>query len=273
MRALRLLAHGAMVAFLTALSQLGGLAWLGALLLARGRGRLAFLGAFLALHAGASLAARALAPMAGRVALPCFEGAEAPLASASPLYCVLNRNYVVPELAALAHDLARAMERAHPGTLVLTLDGNFPFGDGFPLLPHLSHDDGRKLDLAFLYRDAEGYRRGRVASPLGYWGFEAPPPGARDGATGGGGACPARWPTLRWDMDWFQPLVDRELRADDARMRSLLGWLTREGARRGIGRILLEPHLKARWAPGAAIVRFQGCAAARHDDHIHIQLR
>ena len=34
--------------------------------------------------------------------------------------------------------------------MTLALDGGFPFLDGFPLLPRLSHDDGRKLDLAFL---------------------------------------------------------------------------------------------------------------------------
>ena len=39
-----------------------------------------------------------------------------------------------------------------------------------------------------------------------------------------------------------------------------------------IGKIFLEPHLAAQFGSGAPKIRFQGCAAALHDDHIHIQL-
>jgi hypothetical protein len=37
-----------------------------------------------------------------------------------------------------------------------------------------------------------------------------------------------------------------------------------------IGKIFIEPHLKQRFAPSEAKIRFQGCRAARHDDHIHL---
>ena len=52
------------------------------------------------------------------------------------------------------------------------LDGNFPFITGFPLLPHLSHDDGEKVDLAFYYADDTGYLRGATRAPIGYFAFE-----------------------------------------------------------------------------------------------------
>ena len=39
-----------------------------------------------------------------------------------------------------------------------------------------------------------------------------------------------------------------------------------------LGRMLLEPHLDQRLGLSDPRLRFQGCRAARHDDHIHIQL-
>ena len=36
---------------------------------------------------------------------------------------------------------------------------------------------------------------------------------------------------------------------------------------------LLEPHLKKRLRLEARRIQFQGCRAARHDDHMHIQMR
>jgi len=40
-----------------------------------------------------------------------------------------------------------------------------------------------------------------------------------------------------------------------------------------IGKIFIEPHLKTRLGLGDIDkIRFHGCGAVRHDDHIHIQL-
>lgn len=61
----------------------------------------------------------------------------------------------------------------------------------------------------------------------------------------------------------------RSRAAIPARMRFALDWLNRDPR---VGKVLLEPHLKAQFAPGAGKIRFQGCHAARHDDHIHLQL-
>ena len=58
------------------------------------------------------------------------------------------RNFVVPELRAVAEGAADRLADEYPGTVTLALDGGFPFA-GLPLLRHLSHDDGEKLDLAF----------------------------------------------------------------------------------------------------------------------------
>jgi hypothetical protein len=39
-----------------------------------------------------------------------------------------------------------------------------------------------------------------------------------------------------------------------------------------MGKAFLEPPLARQLGPKDAKLRFQGCRAARHDDHIHAQL-
>ncbi len=240
---------------LTLLTQLGGLAWAVALVFARGtlRRLVLFLAGYAVLWIGASFAA----PQFGRVALPCFSSAEAALSFRSPLYCPLNRHYVVPELAAVTVDLAEHMDRVFPGTKTQALDAGFPFITGFPLLPHLSHDDGRKLDLAFYYRDEGGYAPGQTPSPIGYFAFE-----------GAGADCPKVWPALRWDLvraqSWW-----RDLDLDAPRQAEALRWLARDPR---VEKVFVEPPLAEQLGVWGPKIRFQGCRAARHDDHLHFQI-
>jgi len=236
-------------AVLTILSQLGGIAYLIALPFQRKL--LAFALAYAALWGAAVF----VAPMTGRVALPCVS--NGPLQVQSPLYCALNRTYVTPQMFAVLDRLATQMNTAHPGTQTLVLDANFPFIDGFPLLPHLSHADGEKVDVAFYYKDAGGYLRGETRSPLGYFTFE-------NGPTD----CPKKWPTLRWDMGWIQSLRSN-LTLDRARMNTLLSLIASDPV---IGKAFIEPHLARSFSANHPKIRFQGCRAARHDDHIHLQL-
>lgn len=246
---LRALGHLVLAAALTVVTQLGGIAWLLALAFRR---RLV---AFLAIYAALSFFALLVAPVLGRTAVSCLS--DGPLRVASPLYCVLNRTYVSADLHAVITEAAREIDRRHPGTLTLLLDANFPFFDGFPLLPHLSHDDGDKADLAFYYADETGYLPGATRSPIGYFAFE---PGPTD--------CPSAWASLRWDLDWLQPFW-RDLYVDETRTGALMRHLASDPR---VGRIFLEPHLAARLGVQDPKVRFQGCRAARHDDHIHLQL-
>jgi hypothetical protein len=235
---------------LTILTQLGGLAWLAALPFRR-----RWL-AFPLLYAALWAAAFVLAPYGGRVALPCTGQV---LSMQSPFYCVLMRNYVSPPLSDATHAAATQVNAAFPGTTTLVLDAGFPFLDGMPLLPHLSHDDGDKVDFAFFYSDREGrYLPGKTRSAIGYWAFEI----------GNETTCPDVWLSLRWDLAWLQPVwPDRPI--EPLRTAALISSLLADP---GIGKVFVEPPLARRLGLSDPKLKFQGCRAARHDDHVHAQL-
>jgi len=246
----RVLIHIGIIAVLTVLTQLGGLAWLLALVFQR---RLL---AFGLLYASFSLAAVFTASQTGRVPLPCFSGET--LKVQSWAYCLMNRHYVTPEMRAVLQDTGQAIASQHPGTVTLVLDAGFPFLDGFPLFPHLSHSDGRKADIALYYQQDGVYLPGKTRSPIGYFAFE-------DGPS----PCPPTFPTLRWNFAFLQPLWPNYA-LDDKRTWSALVLFARDPR---VGKVFIEPHLKDRLGVAHPKVRFQGCRAARHDDHIHIELR
>jgi hypothetical protein len=271
--ALRTVVHLAIIAVLTLLTQIGGLAYAVAwairfwLFKPHRRSVAVLVSLFVVFYGIFWFAATRVAPLAGRVPIACLAASNVEPVGQSLLYCALNRNYVVPELARLLTDLAAHMDRKFPGTETLVLDAGFPFFDGFPLLPHLSHKDGRKVDLAFYYHDTDGrYVPGATKSPIGYWAFEQAPDGYVPPCARSSG-----WKTLRWDMRWFR-VFNSDLQLDKDRTSEALRWLTTTGRKAGLSRILLEPHLKRTLRATGDIVRFQGCRAARHDDHIHIEI-
>jgi hypothetical protein len=200
-----------------------------------------------------------LAQLAGRTPLPCFATDAAPLQAANIGYCLLMRNYVTPTTKTHLLTVAQQFRQIYPHSTVRYLDANLPFLNGFPLLPHLSHQDGRKVDLAYFYqRKATQQPVDFSPSWLGYWCYEQPqhPKEA---------ACNGKPSYLRWDFDWLQPWYGAYA-MDAARTRTLLRLLAANAQK-----ILLEPHLQTRLSAHAANVKFQGCRAARHDDHIHAQ--
>lgn len=264
--------HVFIIVILTLLTQIGGIVYIIVLATTRILGIRRFpirFGLFLLCYAGATLASNLVAPMFGRVPLSCIADAADKLVVRSPIYCALNRNYVTPSVRDLAHALAEHMDSAFPGTVTVALDANFPFLNGFPLLPHLSHADGKKLDFAYYYKDADGaFLNGVTRSPIGYFAFEQPVSGDEQ-------PCAGRhdWLTTRWDFDLLQPLFPA-YRIEEQRTSAAIRWLTTEGvAKFGLEKIFIEPHLKNALGITDSHVRFQGCRAARHDDHLHVQVQ
>jgi hypothetical protein len=188
-----------------------------------------------------------------------------PLEPARWFTVIANRHYVKPALRDVAITAARATQERYPGTRLRYLDANFPFWTGFPLLPHRSHDDGRKLDLSFLYLTAEGGRPGRSPGFLGYGHVSGPRAGEVDQPA----ICRQRG---YWQYDLLRQLSvsSPAIQLDQPATRYLIEQLT--GDRR-VGKLFIEPHLKQRLGLGGnPKVRFHGCPAVRHDDHIHVQL-
>ncbi|QGZ94344.1 hypothetical protein [Terricaulis silvestris] len=264
---MRIAIHAALILALTLLTQVGALIYAAALGTRRyapfARTPAGFALLFVALYAASWWPIERIAAVSGRASLPCIERAGL---SSSAFSCVLHRHYADARLVSIASRLANDMDRRFPGTITRTLDGSFPFIDGLPLPPHLSHDDGEKLDLAFYYRRNGEYRPGALASPIGYWRFEQP-------ASGEAQPCGGASTGLRWNMAWFAPFTADDLELNAGRTRYALRWLASSGAQEGVGKVFVEPHLAQRLNVHGEVIRFQGCRAARHDDHIHVQLR
>lgn len=267
---IRILGRCFIFLFLTLLTQIGGLVYLLALLLAKVFGfqkKLAILLVFILAYLSATFATIYIAPIFGRQAISCIVAETANIKTAHPMYCVLNRNYVTQDLALLLNKASGAVAQEFRGTQTLVLDSNFPFVTGFPLLPHLSHDDGLRADLAFYYMDGKsGYLKGTMKSPIGYWGYTQPPKGADLPCANFDSPL-----SLRWDFDFLQVLLP-ENQIEPKRTAYLLNWLVNEGRQYGLEKVLLEPHLKKSLGLESDLIRFQGCRAARHDDHIHLQV-
>lgn len=202
----------------------------------------------------------------GRVPLPFFEKRH--VRPTTVLTCLLNRHYVRSELKEITFEVAEEMNKKYPGTKVNYLEANFPFIDEFPLLPHLSHDDGKKLDVSFLYLDAVTNKMSNdVPSWLGYGVCEGPKAGEED--------RPAYCARLSfWQYSFLSEVISQDNKDkfifDAQRTKSLVNYFA---AQDGIGKILIEPHLKTRMKLQSKKIRLHGCQAVRHDDHIHVQLK
>lgn len=201
------------------------------------------------LYATATASLPLMSPWFGRVALPCWASGGKPLGAATPLTCALNRNYVRPAVAAALVDLSRHVASRHPDATIRYLDAGFPLLDGFPILPHLSHRHGVSVDLALP----------GLTSPFGYWIYVQPRPGDSK-------PCADMSSWLRWDFDFWQGwLGDAEL--EEQILRDTIQWLAGSSS---VRRMLLEQHLQERLGVAGRKIRFQGCHAARHDDHLHV---
>ena len=202
----------------------------------------------------------------GRVPMPLQ--VEHGVKPANKLTFILARNYVRKELRNTIYAVADEVRTKYPGTIINYLDTGFPFIGGFPLWPHLSHNDGKKADISFLYRHnkSNAYLTD-VPSWIGYGVCEEPRPGEFDY----GAVCEQKG---FWQYSFIRDYVSQELKStyvfDEERTAEMIMAFIRK---KEIGKVLIEPHLKARLNLTHPKVRLHGCQAVRHDDHVHIQLR
>lgn len=208
-----------------------------------------------------------LASLAGRVPLPTNNATYFQPLNILTVAC--NRHYVTPKMKTSALRVAEKMNAKYPGTTIAYLDANFPFFDGFPLLPHLSHNDGRKLDVALLYTDTETGDpvNGDAPSFIGYGVHEGP----RNGESNMPKSCAKKG---HWWYGALESVVPQGSKAsmtfDEKRTATLVNLLAAE---RNVEKIFIEPHLKSRMGLSSSKIRYHGCHAVRHDDHVHFQVR
>ncbi|OQP65258.1 hypothetical protein A3860_16440 [Niastella vici] len=207
-----------------------------------------------------------LAKPFGRVQLPVT--ATNNLRPLTFMTCLLNRNYVRKDLRNVAYSVASEMNKKYPGTVINYLDANFPFVNGFPLFPHLSHNDGKKMDLAFCYKDKQSLQETNATpSPIGY-GICEEPTAAEKNTTD---FCVQQG---YWQYSLLKSLMPQGRKKDfvfyPEKTRSLVELFAHDNR---IGKIFIEPHLKLRLQLTSDKIRFHGCQAVRHDDHIHVQLK
>ena len=205
-----------------------------------------------------------LAKIGGRQALPVLETKG--LQPLNVLTCLLNRHYVKNEMYELITSTAQKMKSKQ--SVINYLDANFPFFDGFPLLPHLSHKDGKKLDLAFFYKNTEdGSLSNSAPSFIGY-GVSVESLQGEENTTQ---FCEKQG---FWQYGLLNKLVSQSKKDDfifdEKRTKDLLKLVLKD---KRTGKVFIEPHLIERMNLKHNKLRFHGCHAVRHDDHIHIQLK
>ncbi|WP_242009154.1 hypothetical protein [Robertkochia solimangrovi] len=203
-----------------------------------------------------------LAPIFGREPIKVNDD----LVLRSIVYRMLNRNYVTEEMNNTLLNISDEFAQKYPGMKVVCLDANFPFFTGFPLLPHRSHNDGRKVDIAFIYMQPDRSPTNKKVSVSGYGIFEGPAENEKSMPSKCRAAGYWQYGITRYATfgTW-----NKELLFNENYTRGLCKIILKQPA---LQKMFIEPHLKSRMKLSDAKVRFHGCAAVRHDDHIHIQI-
>lgn len=180
---------------------------------------------------------------------------------------LLNRNYVTPDLNQFLTETSQDPVLSKHNIHLVYLDANFPFVKGFPLLPHLSHDDGKKIDLGFVYQTPDNQFTNRQRSRSGYGVFVDPLPGEPNQPK----ACQKQG-FNQYSLTQYLTFgkVNPHLEFSMPGTRYLLQAILKQP---GLEKIFLEPHLKERLQLPDSRIRFHGCHAVRHDDHLHLQIR
>jgi hypothetical protein len=208
-----------------------------------------------------------LAESCGRVPMPYND--DSPFVRPHNFVTVLaNRHYVTPTMKRITEGVAaKIAERFKDNISMRYLDACFPFWDGFPLLPHQTHNDGKKLDIAFYYTQAiDNQPISDSPSWLGYGVCEEPKAGEENRPE----FCSDKG---EWQYNFMQRHIIPQHRKSDFRFdaKKTTEMVRLFATDSHVRIILIEPHLKARLGfQTNTKIRIPPCDAVRHDDHIHV---
>lgn len=262
---LNIILHVILIGILTVLTQVGGLVYLFSLWLnttfkitSKLKRVLMFIGLYLI---GSLLIVPLTAPFFGREKIKYSHG----IRPTNYMTVLLNRNYVRPQLNKLLQGTANNLKGS--GIQISYLDANFPFINKFPLLPHLSHNDGKKLDISLIYQNTEGELSIAQKSVSGYGVFEEPKLKEYNQIA----KCLNKG-YFQYDYPKYLTFgeINEELQFSVKGTKKLVTAILKQPK---LGKLFIEPHLKKRLNLKSNKVRYHGCKAVRHDDHIHIQLK
>ncbi len=271
MKVLKSLIHVIIVILLTLITQVGGLIWIAVF------GYFKYhksvwnewkrLGSFLVIYTFIAFAIVPLtASLGNRKMLPVFHKTIKPQNLG---YVLLCRNYVRADLHKVMLDIADDQAINDPVLKLVYLDAGFPFIDGFPLLPHLSHNDGRKVDVAFVYSDSNGNSNQNLnPSLIGYGIYEEP----KENEVHQTQICEdaGYWQYGYANFIGFN--TNKSLSLNESKTKKLVEQIQSNDR---VQKVFIEPHLinRLRIKNIQSKLRFHGCHAVRHDDHIHFQVK
>lgn len=264
---MKLVLHIIIFVLLTVVTQIGGIVYLISIVLIKRtahRRRLKRFAIFAGLYVLTTFViVPNIAPIFGREKIKETEFLKAH----SLFYILANRNYVKPELNTTLDRIATDFEKQNGGIKMAYLDANFPFIDKFPLLPHLSHNDGKKIDVTLIYKHSNGQLTNKKPSISGYGFYEKP----TSSEYNQNAVCKSRG---NWQYDFPKYLtlgtVNSKIQFSQTGTQEMVQLILKQ---KSIGKLFIEPHLKKRLNLTNSKVRFHGCQSVRHDDHIHFQLR
>ncbi|WP_066629500.1 hypothetical protein [Labilibacter marinus] len=264
MKILKVMGYAFSVLLLTILTQVGGVVFIvSSLVAARLKFRFRKLVSFVVLYVVATfIIVPMLASVMGREPIGSFTNVK----PGSYLTILLNRNYVTPKLNQTLKNISDELAQTSPSIKLQYLDACFPFINKFPLLPHLSHNDGKKIDFCLVYEDEDGEVKNRMKSISGYGVFEKPEPNEFNQTA----FCKKKG---YWQYDFPKYLtlgaINTNLQFSPNGNRMVLDIIIRNKA---VQKVFVERHLLSRINLSHPKLRFQGCGAVRHDDHIHMQI-
>ncbi|WP_233269893.1 hypothetical protein [Polaribacter sp. L3A8] len=153
---------------------------------------------------------------------------------------LFNRNYVTPKMAAVLTTVSLSMQKEYPTIKVVYLDANFPFINGFPLLPHLSHNDGKKIDISFVYQTKKGILTNLKPSNSGYGIFVSPTKYEINQTK----ICKKKG---FWQYDFTKYLTlssfNTDLKLSKKATKNIINQILKNDA---VSKLFIEPHLKSR---------------------------
>lgn len=263
-----------LITLLTIITQLGGVIWLFSLIILRKITqdfsfikKWGFISVFFIITYTiiSFIIVPPIAKKFGRIKLPYHSSIIDP---ATLFTIICNRNYVEPQLYRVLINTGEKFQQLHPNLKITYLDACFPFLDGFPLLPHLSHNDGKKIDLAFFYKNTMTEKVvNEKPSNSGYGYYEGPAMNEENKSQ----ECKLKG-NIIYDFPQYLTFgIKKNLAFDQNTTAKFIFYLAENPFTH---KILLEPHLKKRLGlqQHENKIRFQGCHSVRHDDHLHLEV-